>query len=224
MQLKLPAGADVGDLELEFRAPDVNRDNVYRVSAAGAVTERVSSEFAANATAGFAKAGMSQSAGTESLSSALRIVVDESGYAPGDQLLGGTGASVIWLVSGGTGVLISEVSSAISANDVNATPKITLALRRGRLPDGTVSTVRNFSDTFCQSASCTLKLAIVTPPVIGAGIAVPYLEYRIVSPSPIPEQWIRITAEGYERGYRKSAVREVRQTTTNEAMDFTVFQ
>lgn len=54
----------------------------------------------------------------------------------------------------------------------------------------------------------------------------PYLEYRITTPTstPIPQQWTRVSSEGYSRGFRQTRTRNVEQTTVSEALDFTVFQ
>lgn len=54
----------------------------------------------------------------------------------------------------------------------------------------------------------------------------PYLEYRITTPNstPIPQQWTRVSSEGYSRGFRQTRTRNVEQSTVSEALDFTVFQ
>lgn len=54
----------------------------------------------------------------------------------------------------------------------------------------------------------------------------PYLEYRITTPNstPIPQQWTRVSSEGYSRGFRQTRTRNVGQSTVSEALDFTVFQ
>jgi hypothetical protein len=73
---------------------------------------------------------------------------------------------------------------------------------------------------------CTVKLSIVRALETVVGNGMPYLEYRITTPalSPIPQQWTRVSAEGYSRGFRQTRTRNVEQTTVNEALDFTVFQ
>lgn len=58
-----------------------------------------------------------------------------------------------------------------------------------------------------------------------AGVAVPYLEYKVrTTGASIPQQWRVLTAEGYSRGFKQTRVRSVEQTTVGEALDFTVFQ
>ncbi len=54
----------------------------------------------------------------------------------------------------------------------------------------------------------------------------PYLEYRLSSAvaTPIPQQWTRVVAEGYSRGFKQTKIRNVEQNTVGEALDFTVFQ
>jgi|GEM_PF-6295274 len=53
---------------------------------------------------------------------------------------------------------------------------------------------------------------------------IPYLEYQANFDTSIPLQFATINAEGYAAGFRQNITRYVQQLTTNEAMDFTVFQ
>ena len=148
----------------------------------------------------------------------------EATYAATEFLSGGNAPTVNWIVIAGTGTVMGRSDQTVTANDVNALVPIQLGTRIGTKPDGTTSSMNAFVASRCVSATCTLKLGILRPLVLVGGTAVPYLEYRITSLTPIPEQWIRISAEGYVRGFRKTRYREVEQVTTEEAMDFTVFQ
>lgn len=71
-----------------------------------------------------------------------------------------------------------------------------------------------------------MKFSIVHALQTLDGRAMPYLEYRMSSATatPIPQQWTRVTAEGYSRGFKQTKVRNVEQNTVSEALDFTVFQ
>lgn len=79
----------------------------------------------------------------------------------------------------------------------------------------------------CTGYKCTLKLSIVNPLTASDNNEIiPYLEYKIdiwanVS---LPLQYAIIKTDGFSYWFKKSIRREVRQTTINEAMDFTVFQ
>lgn len=73
---------------------------------------------------------------------------------------------------------------------------------------------------------CTLKISIVRALETVTRVGMPYLEYRITTPNstPIPQQWTRVSSEGYSRGFRQTRTRNVGQSTVSEALDFTVFQ
>lgn len=82
----------------------------------------------------------------------------------------------------------------------------------------------NWAD--CSWYKCTLKLSIVNPLVSTTNQSIPYLEYKIdmwTNPS-LPLQYAIINTDGFSYWFKKSIKKEVRQTTTNEALDFTVFQ
>lgn len=40
----------------------------------------------------------------------------------------------------------------------------------------------------------------------------------------IPQQYTTIMAEGYAPGFKQTIIKKLQQATTNEALDFTVFQ
>jgi len=73
--------------------------------------------------------------------------------------------------------------------------------------------------------ACTLKLSLINPLMLQDGVTIaPYLEYQANFNVAVPLQTAVIEAQGYMGGFRKSITRFVQQTTTNEALDFTVFQ
>lgn len=140
-------------------------------------------------------------------------------------LSGATAQTVNWIVSASGETLVSSASQLITANDVNGTAPVTLGSLTGSTLANAASTVSAFATANCAgSIRCTVKLSIVRALETKAGVAVPYLEYRITSPTSIPQQWTRVTAEGYSRGFKQTRVKNVEQTTVGEAMDFTVFQ
>lgn len=225
-QFRMPAGTNIGGIKFEFRAPDVDTDNVFKTDAGGGFLSRVTTNWISSFTQSLEQQVMLDQGATS-------VAVNENDYGTDDLLKGGTGVAVNWVVSAGTGVLLSTEASAISFDMVNVKPngtnggQINFGTLNGKLLDGTDQTVQTFSNNNCALQACTIKLAIVNPPILANDVGVPYIEYRLLSPSttvPLPQQWIRITAEGYERGYRQSVTRNVRQITTGEAMDFTVFQ
>ena len=81
----------------------------------------------------------------------------------------------------------------------------------------------------CTVNKCTLKLSIIAPLLLSspANTSAPYLEYQITvaggNPA-IPLQYATISTQGYSAGFRKDITKSIRQLTTNEAADFTVFQ
>lgn len=82
--------------------------------------------------------------------------------------------------------------------------------------------------TSCWSYWCTLKLSIITPLVTPTGNPIPFLEYKIdlnawVTTN-LPMQYIEINSDWYSYWFKRHIKREVRQITTSEALDFTIFQ
>lgn len=71
---------------------------------------------------------------------------------------------------------------------------------------------------------CTLKLSLINPLLLTSGESAPYLEYQAHFNVQIPLQTAVIETQGYAGGFRKNITRFIQQMTTNEALDFTVFQ
>jgi lysozyme family protein len=73
---------------------------------------------------------------------------------------------------------------------------------------------------------CSLKLWVINPLVLADSTTVPYLEYQIDfwQGKSVPQQYAVITADGYASGFKQTIQRQAEQITTNEALDFTIFQ
>lgn len=100
--------------------------------------------------------------------------------------------------------------------------------------NNTESTIWSFYSTNLASflncnttQKCSIKFSIInTLDAKNSGgdvITLPFLEYKIMWEK-IPEQYATISSDGYYRWYRKESTKKVQQTTTNEALDFAVFQ
>jgi hypothetical protein len=91
---------------------------------------------------------------------------------------------------------------------------------------GSSDTFNNFYTSNCTPSpnTCTLKLSLINPLTLSSGESAPYLEYQAHFDTPIPLQTAVIETEGYAGGFRKNITRFIQQMTTNEALDFTVFQ
>lgn len=77
----------------------------------------------------------------------------------------------------------------------------------------------------CTNYQCTLKLSIINQLVSTSWEAIPYLEYKIIwLDQSIPLQYATINANWISYWFKRNVKREIRQLTTNEALDFTVFQ
>jgi hypothetical protein len=154
-------------------------------------------------------------------------------------LSGGTNVGIVyWSVTASGDSLESQSGQLITAdgagglpgiNDWASTP-ITLGTRIGNVVSTNApSSVAAFSTTRCAVDPCVLKLSLISPLFLTTGKPLPYLEYKITVPvglgfSTIPEQWTHVSAEGYVRGFKRTVQEDVEQGTTNEALDFTVFQ
>lgn len=81
--------------------------------------------------------------------------------------------------------------------------------------------------SYCNWYKCTLKLSIINPLISTTWEEIPFLEYKIsfnwTNPA-TPLQYAIINADGYSYWYKRSIRKEIRQLTTAEAFDFTVFQ
>lgn len=72
---------------------------------------------------------------------------------------------------------------------------------------------------------CTLKLSLINPLSLSNWQIAPYLEYKIDSINPkIPNQYAKIISDWNSFWFKRTIKRNVQQVTSNEAMDFTVFQ
>ena len=89
-------------------------------------------------------------------------------------------------------------------------------------------TANNFSAFYnakCNSTEkCTLKLSLINPLILTSGEKAPYLEYQARFNATVPLQTAVVQTQGYAGGFRKNITRFIQQMTTNEALDFTVFQ
>lgn len=101
-----------------------------------------------------------------------------------------------------------------------------LGSRDGLTLSGSARTFDNFYVNNCGvgKPKCTLKLSIINPLILTTGEAAPYLEYKAQFDKAIPLQTAVIETQGYAGGFRKNITRFIQQMTTNEALDFTVFQ
>ena len=112
----------------------------------------------------------------------------------------------------------------MNADDVNSAADFLFGSLVGTTLSGTTSDVNTFAATYCASG-CTFKVSVVRWLESATGPGAPFLEYRIKTASgTMPQQWTRVSAEGYSRGFKKTKSIDVQQTTVNEALDFTVFQ
>lgn len=129
-----------------------------------------------------------------------------------------------WLLSASGETLLSS-GSQIMANEINNT-SIIFSNRQWLTLSGSNSTFSSFYWGNCWGANiCTLKLSLINPLLLSDKKTVaPYLEYQARFNIPVPLQTAVIEAQGYAGGFRKDITRFIQQMTTNEALDFTVFQ
>jgi len=88
-------------------------------------------------------------------------------------------------------------------------------------------TFANFYSQFnCNNTEkCTLKLSVINPLLLSNWQIAPYLEYKIDSINPkIPNQYSKITSDWNSFWFKRTIKKNIEQLTSNEAMDFTVFQ
>jgi hypothetical protein len=84
----------------------------------------------------------------------------------------------------------------------------------------------------CANYACTLKLSMIRPvqtsTMIPSGIAnastLPFLEYKITLPVPVPLQFMTLESSAHSYGFMRSKVVRIPQITTNTALDFAVLQ
>ncbi|EKD65789.1 MAG: hypothetical protein ACD_49C00085G0004 [uncultured bacterium (gcode 4)] len=87
----------------------------------------------------------------------------------------------------------------------------------------TISWLWNCSSTW---EKCVLKLSIINPLNLSNWQVAPYLEYKITFPTwtLIPNQYTKIVSDWNSFWFKRTIKKNVEQLTSNEAMDFTVFQ
>lgn len=77
----------------------------------------------------------------------------------------------------------------------------------------------------CSDTKCILKLSVVNPIYLSNWQLAPYIEYKLLTNGPsIPDQYASIKSDWYSYWYKRTINKQVRQLTTNEALDFTIFQ
>ena len=165
----------------------------------------------------------------------FRVPDLDQGGSNNETLSGGTSYPVInWVLSGSGTSLIASGSQIMASNvyrgDGTAGTDIhfnAAAFRDGLTPDGTASTFAAFYNTLgCSVNVCTLKFSLINPLTLStpANILAPYLEYQASFNIGIPLQYATVKTQGFAMGFRQDMTKMLRQLTTNEALDFTVFQ
>ena len=138
--------------------------------------------------------------------------------ASGDTLQASGSYSTGWVFLWGSYIMAAKANSGNVAFDSN---KSWLTL------SGSPDNFSNFYTSKCTSSDpkCTLKLSLINPLLLDDNITIaPYLEYQATFSTSVPLQTAVIQTEGYAGGFRKNITRYIQQMTTNEALDFTVFQ
>jgi len=144
---------------------------------------------------------------------------------------GGTTPIVNWILSSESGSLIAS-GSQLTASNIGASKgagaTYSFLSKNGLTLDGTGITFSDFYTSNCPGKSdCTLKLSISAPLTLASTTSplAPYLEYQFsAGTAVVPLQYATITTQGYSAGFQKSITRSIRQQTSSEAADFTVFQ
>ncbi|MCK9272380.1 hypothetical protein M0P65_02425 [Candidatus Gracilibacteria bacterium] len=146
----------------------------------------------------------------------------------GNESLSNTSSGVInWILSGsGTSAFASGETNMIKGSEVNGV-NWKIGGKNGMDLNGSGGTFSQFYTQFGCSIlnKCTLKLSVINPLLLSNGQIAPYLEYKIdFLGSTIPNQYSKIESNGNAFGFKRTIKRNVEQLTSNEAMDFTVFQ
>ena len=130
-----------------------------------------------------------------------------------------------WQLSSINDTLNSDVSSLITATDINNWWSIDFFTKIwNRLWVSATQTFNSFYLAECAS-DCVLKISIINELKASShNIIFPYLEYKIETNKPIPLRYSRIIADWKSYGFQKELEVRVPQQTTNQAFDFTVFQ
>lgn len=142
-----------------------------------------------------------------------------------------------WILSWSGKSLIASWSQITAANIWDSTSSWIINLASKNWIDlnwswWTFSTFYDWGITFptwlwseCTNYQCTLKLSIINQLLSTSWEAIPYLEYKIIwLNQSIPLQYATINANWISYWFKRNVKREIRQLTTNEALDFTVFQ
>lgn len=131
---------------------------------------------------------------------------------------------VNWSLSA-SGDTLQASGSQIMANAINGTNTVFDTRTGLTVSSSTSSSLSSFYASNCGTPNaCTLKLSLINPLILQDGTIAPYLEYQARFNVPVPLQTAVVETQGYAGGFRKNLTRSVQQTTTNEALDFTVFQ
>ena len=83
----------------------------------------------------------------------------------------------------------------------------------------------------CANYKCSIKFSVVAPLIASDWKIIPYLEMRFsvtanspATPVKLPYRYTIINADGYSYWFKRHISRDIMQQTTNEALDFTIFQ
>ncbi|MDD5769527.1 MAG: hypothetical protein PHE25_01035 [Candidatus Gracilibacteria bacterium] len=122
--------------------------------------------------------------------------------------------------NGTTGVKSSNCSSSCSWQINN---------KNGVILDGSPEIFNQayYNSNCGAGSSCILKFSIINPLILSTGNkVVPYLEYQISGlGGGFPDKYAKIISSGKSYGFQKSLeIKIPQQLTTNQALDFTVFQ
>lgn len=142
---------------------------------------------------------------------------------------------ILWiLTSTGNTLFASGETSIFVWAEIDGTNK-NISTKNGITSTGNL---RNFDQFYtnelwagganCANYQCTLKLSMIRPVATSANpnTKIPFLEYQInfwVNPM-IPQQFMRIQADGYAYGFMRSRTLDLPQITTNNTLDFAVVQ
>jgi len=136
--------------------------------------------------------------------------------------------AILWQISSIAETLYPRDSAFITIWNINSVTNVWANFwsKQWQQIDGTTYlSAASFYGANCNGTkSCSLKLSIIGDLVDTSGKNIPYLEYQIVTSSPIPLRFSKILAEGNYNGYAKTLEVNIPQQTLNQAFDFTVFQ
>ncbi len=134
---------------------------------------------------------------------------------------------IAWTLNNGSDTLISNTGGLIKGADILGVTLLDIETLDGITGTGVTYTLWDFYTAYCDGSIkiCTLKFLIIEPLINDKNNPIPYLEYKLdFGGTSIPQQYTTITAEGYAPGFKQTIIKKLQQATTNEALDFTVFQ